>query len=261
MAVASGAGDAAGAGDWVAVGSTDVGLLRERNEDAFSVDEEVGCYLVADGLGGLPCGDVASRLARGAARGYLRRRRAALVAGTAGDVLGRAVGAAHRRILRAAIADSSLEGMATTLTLLWLGDGGRGHVAHVGDSRVYRLSRGGLSQLTEDHTVAMDMVRSGEATIEEAEQSFAWDLLTRTVGGGGAAAIDAFAVEGAGAEAFLLCTDGLTGMVGDADVARLLRAHAPNAEAACRALIDAALSAGGHDNVTVVVVYPRRRGN
>ncbi len=261
MAAAKGGGNTPGAGDWVAFGATDVGRLRERNEDAFSVDEEVGCYLVADGLGGLPCGDVASRLARGAARGYLRRRRAALVAGTAGDVLGRAVGAAHRRILRAAIADPSLEGMATTLSVLWLVDGGRGHVAHVGDSRVYRLGRGGLSQLTEDHTVAMDMVRSGEATIEEAEQSFAWDLLTRTVGGHGEVAFDAFAVEGAGAEAFLLCTDGLTGMVGDADIARLLRAHAPDARAACRVLIDAAISGGGYDNVTAVVVYPRRRGD
>ncbi len=251
--------------DWAAFGATAVGRVRERNEDAFSVDGEVGCYLVADGLGGLPGGDVASRLARGAARAYVRRRRAALAAdtaaaGTVADVLERAVAAAHRSVKRAAAADPSLEDMATTLSLLWLGDAGRGHVAHVGDSRIYRLGGDGLAQLTEDHTVAMDMVRAGEATIDEAKGSYGWDLLTRTVGGG-ESAVETFAVESAGAEAFVVCTDGLTGMVAERDIAGALRAHAPDPEAACAALIGAALDGGGHDNVTVVVVYPRRPGD
>ncbi len=253
-----GSGASEGAADaWVAFGATDLGLVRERNEDAFAVDQKIGCYLVADGLGGQPGGDVASRLARDAVRGALRRQRRALAAGDVEGVLEGAVRAAHRRIRRIGRDDPALARMATTLSVLWLGGAGRGCAAHVGDSRIYRLDRRGLVQLTEDHSMAMEMVRSGTITLEEAMESVAWDFLTRTVGVADEVAVDGFAVETAGAEAFLVCSDGLTGMVDDGEIARLLRAHAPDPEAACAALIEAALSGGGLDNVTVVVVYPR----
>ena len=252
----NGAGEGA-ADAWAAFGASDLGRVRERNEDAFAVDREIGCYLVADGLGGQPGGDVASRLARDAVRGTLRRQRRALAAGEVEGVLEGAVRAAHRRIRRTGRDDPALARMATTLSVLWLGGAGRGCAAHVGDSRIYRLDRRGLVQLTDDHSVAMEMVRAGTITLEEAMESVAWDVLTRTVGVADEVAIDGFAVETAGAEAFLVCSDGLTGMVDDGGIARLLRAHAPDPEAACAALIEAALSGGGIDNVTVVVVYPR----
>ncbi len=247
----------AGAGAWVAFGATDVGLVRKRNEDAFAVDDEIGCHLVADGLGGHPGGDVASRIARDAVCAALRRDQAALAAGEAADVLERAVLAAHTAVLQAARGDPSLESMATTVSVLWLGGGGRGAIAHVGDSRVYRLDDAGLTQLTEDHTMAMELVRSGTITLDEARNSVAWDILTRSVGFADGDAVDGFAVDVAGARAFLVCSDGLTGMVDDGEIARLLRAHAPDPEATCAALIDAAVANGGIDNVTVVVVYPR----
>ena len=245
-----------GAG-WSAFGATDVGLVRARNEDAFAVDAELGCYLVADGLGGHPGGDVASALARDAVLDVLGRQRNALAAGEAAGVLEDAIGAANASILGTGRADVSLEGMGTTLSVLWLGAAARGYIAHVGDSRIYRLDRAGLTQLTEDHTLGMELVRARAMTLEEAEQSSAWHQLTRAVGLHNELSVDGFPVEVAGADALLLCTDGLTGMVGDGEIARLLRANKPDPGTACEALIGAALRNGGHDNVTVVVLYPR----
>ena len=249
-------GPGQGAG-WAAFGATDVGLVRDRNEDAFAVDESLGCYLVADGLGGHTGGDVASRLARDTVIEVVGAEREALAAGEAAAVLERAVNAASDTIHETARRDPSLWGMATTLSVLWIGGAGRGHVAHVGDSRIYRLDGAGLSVLTEDHTQGMELVRAGVMSLEEAERSIAWHWLTRAVGFDEPLAIDGFAVDAGGADALLLCSDGLSGMVDDGETATVLRARAPDAEAACRALIETAMRNGGRDNITVVVLYPR----
>ncbi len=250
--------DAVGAAGWAAYGATHIGLVRARNEDAFAADEGLGCYLVADGLGGHRGGGVASALARDAVLEVMAGERDALAAGEAAAVLDRALRAANETILERAGGDPSLEGMATTLSVLWLGGDGGGRVAHVGDSRVYRLDPAGLSLLTDDHTLGMEMVRTGAMTLEEAEQSAAWHRLTRAVGLEPDAAVDGFAVETADADAFLVCSDGLTGMVDDGEIVRLLRDRGPEPKAACDALIEGALRNGGYDNVTAVVLYPRR---
>ncbi len=242
---------------WQAYGASDVGLARQRNEDAFGMDEAAGCYLVADGLGGHAGGDVASATARDT---VLDRVRAAAteIAAEPGRTLAEAVGGANAAIARRARDDPALAGMGTTLSILWLGGarGRQGCIAHVGDSRIYRLEAAGLRQLTEDHTYAMELVHAGAMTLREAEESFAWHQLTRAVGLEPDVAADVFAVETTEAEGFLLCSDGLTGMVGDGEIERLLRAHAGAPKAACEALINAAVYAGGDDNVTVVVLYP-----
>ncbi len=236
---------------WTAFGASDVGLVRARNEDAFAVDLELGCYLVADGLGGHRGGDVASALARDSVLESLRRDTPAR--GDVEDALERAVRAGNTAILEASRQQPSLAGMGTTLSMLWLEGADNAFAAHVGDSRIYGLHETAMTLLTEDHTVGMELVRAGMMTIERAERSAVWHQLTRAVGLDERVAVDVFAV--APANAFLLCSDGLTGMVDDDTIERLLRAHAPDPEAACAALVDAAIANGGDDNVSVVVLY------
>lgn len=243
---------------WRAFGTTDVGLVRVRNEDAFAVDDDIGCYLVADGLGGPPGGDVASAMARDIVLDTLRRNRESL-ADDAAKVLDRAVRAANAAILHASRDDPARTGMGTTLSILWLGgDAGPGWVAQVGDSRVYRRDARRLAQITEDHTVAMESVRAGLMTLEEARVSPRWHVLTRAVGIDAEAEVDIFATDTGDADAYLLCSDGLTGMVDDGEIDDLLRASAPDPRAACAALVDAAVVNGGRDNITVVVIYRQR---
>lgn len=241
---------------WAGAGNTDVGLVRARNEDAYAVDDALGIYLVADGLGGHQGGNVASALAHDAVLATLEEGRAGLP-DAAPALLEEAVRHANDRIRYRAGGDPSLDGMGTTLTLLWLGDDAHGYAAHVGDSRLYRLDGGQFTQLSEDHTLAMEMVRAGDMALEEAEHSFAWHRLTRAVGLDARLEVDVCPVDAAGADAFLLCSDGLTGMVADDEIARLMRAALPDPRLAGEALIDAALAAGGDDNVTVVVVCRR----
>lgn len=240
---------------WAGAGNTDIGLVRARNEDAYGLDDALGVYLVADGLGGHQGGNVASALAHDAVLATLQDGRGGLP-DAAPALLEEAVRHANDRIRYRAESDPSLHGMGTTLTLLWLGDETHGYAAHVGDSRLYRLDGRSLSQISEDHTLGKEMVRAGVMTLEEAEQSFAWHRLTRAAGLDARLEVDVFPVDAAGADAFLLCSDGLTGMVADDDIARLMRAALPDPRAVGEALIDAALAAGGHDNVTVVVVCP-----
>ncbi len=241
---------------WTGAGNTDIGLVRARNEDSYAVDDALGVYLVADGLGGHRGGNVASALAYDAVLTTLQEGRAGLP-GAAPALLEEAVRHANDRIRFRAESEPSLRGMGTTLTVLWLGDEANGHAAHVGDSRLYRLDGGRLTQISEDHTQGMAMVRAGDMTLEEAKHSLAWHRLSRAVGLDARLEVDVVAVDAAGADAFLLCSDGLTGMLADDDIARLMRVALPDARAAGEALIDAALAAGGDDNVTVVVVCAR----
>ena len=124
-----------------------------------------------------------------------------------------------------------------------------------------RLDGRGLGQIGEDRPVGMGMVRAGVMALEEAEQSFAWHRLTRAAGLDARLEVDVFPVDAAGADAFLLCSDGLTGMVADDEIARLMRAALPDPRAVGEALIDAALAAGGDDNVTVGVCCPPSTSN
>jgi protein phosphatase len=242
---------------WNAFGTTDVGLVRARNEDAFAVDDDIGCYLVADGLGGSPGGDVASAMARDIVLDTLRRNRGSL-ADDAANVLGRAVRAANAAILYVSSHDPTLTGMGTTLSVLWLGaNAGQGWIAQIGDSRVYRHDAKGLTQITEDHTFAMASVRAGLINLEEARISPGWHALTRAVGVDAEVEADIIATDTGDTDAYLLCSDGLTGMVDDGEIDRLLSAHASDPRAACEALINAAVFNGGRDNVTVVVAYRR----
>jgi PPM family protein phosphatase len=225
-------------------GLTDPGRVRRRNEDSFVCEPPL--FAVADGMGGAQAGEIASRIAAAAfkeARG-------------AGDLDGEArlrsiIQEANRRIYARAAGDPTVSGMGTTVTAA-LVDGERVAVGHVGDSRAYLLRDGELEQVTDDHSLVADLVRSGRLSPEEAELHPQRSVITRALGTDPAVEVDSFSVEARPGDLFLLCSDGLTTMLDDATVVQTLTSTMRLADAA-RALVATANREGGEDNITVVL--------
>jgi protein phosphatase len=228
---------------------SDVGRLRSGNEDSHFCGQTV--FAVADGLGGHQGGEVASAaavepLARLDGRSFKD-------AGEAAEALAAAIREANEAILDRGAGDPALYGMGTTVTAAVAGDGYL-QLAHVGDSRAYLLRGGTLEQLTTDHTVVGELVRRGRLTPQQAAVHPERSILTRAVGLDPRVPVDLpDPLEVQPGDQVLLCSDGLTEAVADGRIAELL-STAPDGQAACRSLIDAANDAGGPDNITVVLV-------
>jgi PPM family protein phosphatase len=222
-------------------GRTDVGRVREGNEDSYMVHDPL--FAVADGMGGHQGGEVASRLALET----LQR-----VADHPDAGLAEVVREANRVVFSRASEDPGLAGMGTTLTALLAGDDGL-HLAHVGDSRAYLVRDGRLRQLTKDHTVVQGFVDQGRMTEIEASMHPQRSILTNALGVDEEIRVDEQVVEVRPGDRLLLCSDGLTGMIDDDQILEILSAH-DDPQAACDALVDAANEAGGQDNVTAVIV-------
>ena len=218
---------------------TDVGRVREGNEDSYMVREPL--FAVADGMGGHQGGEVASKLALDTLRET-----------TDGTALAQAVQDANRAVFEQAGRDPALAGMGTTLTA-FLADGDTLRLAHVGDSRAYLLRDGVLQRITTDHTVVEGLVEKGELTAQEATIHPQRSILTRAIGVDGEVQVDQASIQPRPGDRLLLCSDGLTGMVDEADIQRILEEYA-DPQAAAEALVDAANEAGGQDNITAVVV-------
>lgn len=242
-------------------GSTDPGKKRSNNEDAYLVNDGLGLYAVADGVGGGEAGEVASRIAVDTIAGAMPdllgdKDRTPPAEVRSGDVpelaaFRHAVTFANRNIREEAVKDPSRTGMGTTLTALLLARK-RAFLAHIGDSRAYRLRGGKLAQLTNDHSVVAEQVRSGLLTPAQARTSPYRHMITQALGIDREAAPDLMEHPVQRDDTFLLCSDGLTEMVDDHDISRILAGSAPR-DAALK-LIDAANAQGGVDNITVVVV-------
>lgn len=228
---------------WAA--STDVGRVRDHNEDAYLTGDPL--FAVADGMGGHQAGEVAARVAIDTLADA-----APQAPGGAERELPDAIRRANQTILEQASGDPSLEGMGTTLTVLLAGSD-RIHLAHVGDSRAYLFRDGELRMLTEDHTLVQRMVREGRLTPAEAEIHPQRSILTRALGVEGDLEVDQASHEVHPGDRLLLCSDGLSSMVPDREIRRVLDEVA-DPKMACDALVEAANQAGGFDNVTVVVV-------
>ena len=226
------------------VGKTDPGRVRRRNEDAFVVDPPL--FAVADGMGGAQAGEVASRLAAAAFREY---READELAPE--ERVQAIIKEANRRIYDRARVDSQVSGMGTTVTAALLTDG-RVVIGHVGDSRAYRIRDGRLEQLTEDHSLVADLMRSGRLTPEEAEGHPQRSVITRALGTDPDVDVDTLVIEAEAGDLFLLCSDGLSTMVSDDKVLETVE-RAGSLDDAARNLVRAANSGGGEDNVTVVL--------
>ena len=223
--------------------ATDVGRVRDGNEDAYLVDDAMGLVAVADGMGGHRAGEVASATA-------LEALRAAI---TGGRPLREAIEDANDAVYTKSLTDTSLRGMGTTLTAGTLVAGGTLLVGHVGDSRAYLLHDGELRQVTDDHSLVEELVREGRLTADEAAVHPQRSIITRALGVDASVEVDVYPVELVPGDRLLLCSDGLTGMVQPDDIAATLRRESDPTRAAHQ-LVDAANAAGGEDNITVVVV-------
>ncbi|HEX2030944.1 MAG TPA: Stp1/IreP family PP2C-type Ser/Thr phosphatase [Actinomycetota bacterium] len=226
---------------------TDVGRVREGNEDGFMADDPL--FAVADGMGGHQGGEVASRLALEAlGRGAPRSPGDGDPSGRLAEV----VREANLAVLEKASTDPALHGMGTTLTAVVAGDQ-RIHLAHVGDSRAYLLRDGQLRRLTKDHTVVERMVEQGRLTPEEAEIHPQRSILTNALGVDADIRVDEATHDIRPGDRLLLCSDGLTGMVGEEEIAAILTDNA-DPQVAAEALVAAANEAGGQDNITALVL-------
>ena len=224
--------------------ATHVGKVRDNNEDSLIVIEPK-TFVVADGMGGASAGEVASQMLVETVKNFLLKQPATWDE----KILAQAILLANDKILNMARRHKEYEGMGTTATILNL-DGGQAYFAHVGDSRLYRLRNNILQQITEDHSYVETLVRRGEITPEEARVHPMKNVLTQAVGAVENISVDTanFPVESG--DTFLLCTDGLTNMVDDDSIKNILQSALNPADA----LIDAALKAGGRDNISVIVV-------
>jgi protein phosphatase len=221
--------------------ATDIGQVREGNEDSYLVVEPL--YAVADGMGGHRGGEVASSLALDTVQGMFEHNEGSL----ADQVV-----QANRAVFDRSQNDRSVSGMGTTLTAA-LVDGSHVHLVHVGDSRAYLLRGGELAQLTEDHTLVHRMVMEGEISQEEAETHPHRSILTRALGVDQSVQVDEGDVEVADGDRLLLCTDGLTGMVPEGQIREILLESA-DAQEAVNQLVKVANRAGGIDNITAVIL-------
>lgn len=230
------------------------GVQRDQNEDAYALLPGCDLYLVSDGVGGQPHGEVASRIVVDALPGLLCDRLADRAsAETELPVLCRdSLRRLSRRVRDEAGRRPGWAGMGATVVLVAVRDGWA-TVAHMGDSRAYLFRSGGLLRLTTDHSVVGILVERGEITEVEGRHHPARGRITRFVGMGDAVDPDVTSVELQPQDRLLLCSDGLTGVVEDAELAAVLAATAGDCEAACQRLLDAALAAGAPDNVTVLV--------
>ncbi|MFN8160379.1 MAG: Stp1/IreP family PP2C-type Ser/Thr phosphatase [Solirubrobacterales bacterium] len=222
---------------------SDTGRQRTANEDSCYVRAPV--FVIADGMGGAQAGEVASKAAVDVFERDLRE-------GPPEQMLSETIEAANREIHDLARSDPSLAGMGTTLTAAVV-DAGAEEVAigHVGDSRAYRLRDGRLERLTRDHSLVEEMRRKGQITEAQAEDHPQRSVITRALGPEPEVEVDLQTVPALAGDVFLLCSDGLTDMIGEAAISRLL-AGATSMEAAVRALVAEANRAGGRDNITAV---------
>jgi len=240
---------------------TDLGLKRELNEDSFLADSNISLYIVADGMGGHAGGNIASKMSVDIIRKRVRAARKAgdLFSKDAIDnespavlkMLEESIKEASAKIFEKSDRQPELAGMGTTVTLM-LTHGKRAYVAHVGDSRLYRLRNGKLEQLTEDHSLVNEQVKAGFITSEEAQHSRFRNIITRSVGFESEVTADTMSVVMKPADIFMICSDGLTGMVEDDEIQKTIK-KARLSQAPAR-LVDLANQAGGEDNVTVVVL-------
>jgi serine/threonine protein phosphatase PrpC len=244
-----------------AYGLTDVGRQRQHNEDTFLVQPDAQLFLVADGMGGHAAGEIASKIAAETISEFIittkedegtwphaydeRYRRST-------NRLMTALRLANTRVLEAMRKDARLRGMGTTVVASLI-DGDLASIAHVGDSRAYLIREGQMSRITNDHSWVFEQVQAGMLTEAEAEKHPLRNVITRALGGALTVNPEASEYQVRESDTILLCSDGLTGMVPEDEILRIVTEH-ENVQEACRALIDFANARGGYDNVTAILI-------
>lgn len=221
---------------------TDIGCLRDHNEDSLVVAPPL--FAIADGMGGHAAGEVASEIA-------VRVLSELAPEHPDGAALGHAVEEANRAVIQAAHEGRGRQGMGTTMTAAML-EGERLVIAQVGDSRAYLLHQGKLQQLTRDHSLMADMIEAGQLTPEEARTHPQRSVITRALGSDAHLHPDIYEINVETGDRLLICSDGLSGMVFDNEIENTLR-RVQDPQRCASQLVNEAIAAGGHDNVTVIV--------
>ncbi len=242
-------------------GETNVGMKRNHNEDNFSIIEESGLYIVADGMGGHASGEVASKMAVDSMKEFF--------VATANDPertwpykmdrskgyeenrLITAIKLANLRIYESAQRDSRQRGMGTTIVTIFAVEDGV-YTAHVGDSRVYRIREGKIEQLTEDHSLLNDYIKMKRLTPEEIANFPHKNVIVRALGMKDTVKVDTHFDQPKANDTYLLCSDGLSGPVNDPDILEITQSS-PDIKVAATRLIERANANGGPDNITVVL--------
>jgi protein phosphatase len=242
---------------------TDVGRKRKGNEDSLFVNPEQNLFVVADGMGGHAAGEVASRLAVDAINEFI------CLTGDDeeitwpfgldetisydGNRLKTAIRYANRKVLEATKEKSEYEGMATTVAAV-LVDGDSANLGHVGDSRIYLMRNGSISQLTTDHSWVNEQIVGGMISADQARSHPLRNVVTRALGGKPDLQVDMKVHKIEPGDMLLLCSDGLTTMMPDEEIARVVSDAKNDVEKATRELVAAANAKGGEDNITVVML-------
>ena len=227
---------------------TDIGLTRNNNEDLFFVDEKRGLFIVADGMGGHAAGEVASQIAVETVCQSLQTANL----DNPQEQLRQAIEKANQAVEQAANGNKEWQGMGTTLTIILLHQQ-KGYLAHVGDSRMYRLHNSQFEQLSDDHSLVGEQLRQGILTSEQAKRSTLGNILLQALGITPELDICQKTFPLVVGDRYLLCSDGLTDMVTDTEIEEILK-RPGKLNPLCNTLIEKAISAGGKDNITVVVL-------
>jgi len=249
---------------FLAAGKSDKGVSRQNNEDNFCVDEDLRLFIVADGMGGAAAGEVASRMAVETIRNHVKRSSAGkkpFVGGYdkrfsddgASNRIASGIRLANQTIYEASQSNVKWRGMGTTVAAALL-DGSKMSIAHAGDSRIYLIRTSSIIQLTDDHSIVSEQVKSGLLTKEEAEGSEARNIITRALGSAPSVEVDLDEIDIMDGDMVVLCSDGLTTMVPDSVILSTVAIY-DEPDKACSALIDIANRNGGKDNITVALVY------
>lgn len=234
-------------------GLTDPGRMRDGNEDCIATRPDIGLAILADGMGGHLAGEVASRMAVDIVAQHFAAAPDTVWAGDiAADAIADAIRAANLAIFDAARAKPECAGMGSTIVVA-LFSSDRMWVGHVGDSRLYRLRDGALTQLTQDHSVIQELVNRGLLTLDEARKTIAKNLVTRALGVEAGIVPDISAQPTEPGDVYLLCSDGLNEVLTDTEIAAALSEPASELTATAQRLIDLANERGGPDNISVIL--------
>lgn len=236
---------------------TDKGLVRDNNEDSYRIIEGTAsnpyAFIIADGMGGHNCGEVASSMAADyISEAILKDNCCSTSDVNLESVIRRLVEETNSKIFRKSLENEQYSGMGTTLTMTVITDNEFMTVAHVGDSRLYQIRSGVIKQITEDHSYIEELVRNGSLTREEAENHPQKNIITRAIGSSAELIVDILNLHIMKNDVYILCTDGLTNKVSEKIIAKTVQENEP--EAACRQLVEEAKRQGGEDNITVIVI-------
>jgi PPM family protein phosphatase len=235
---------------------SDIGRKRKRNEDACYHNDNLGLFIVADGMGGHRGGEQASKVAVSTACATYRDQKAKKF--STAFCLEQAFNKAAQKVYQDSMTNSDLRKMGTTLSALAI-EKNRGYIAHIGDSRIYRVRDSQIKQLTSDHSLVNEQVQAGIMSQEEARISSLRNIITRAIGHSESICADHFSFFIAPGDIFLLCTDGLNNMLLDSEILTIISNFPSNK--AIRQLILEANRKGGEDNITVILVVKDSNNN